>query len=432
MLFAPCNKFFVVIILGCFTAVNAKSQSIAVECNHFVADTLSTISSTLLRPKKKLEQPYILLKGDIRINHFSVFELCVQSKLQVAKYDSVYLLVGYHNGYMYMSADNNRNHSFYDDSLYTFRMQKFDNEVAFRNALPLVMIDSIALRLKGGKDTLITSYARFCPAPDDAPFFEDTTQLAAINNYNLNLYWGGSYVSDPFKIGDNAFTAILSFNPLCNGIYPLPGSRLSGPVVKIKKEDETSLKKAMPVVTMLETAISKKQLFWLGESELLFAGYEPDTKIIHVEGVIPGKQLSKTAFENTYAYSVKDKKGYNIVIPKGEYAVIDFSGSWCKPCMDILSDVDRFQSRLPAKIRFYTIDVEESVEEAEKFYRYINPSWPVLYEPFKGTVAIASFVEILKIKSFPSFVLINDRHEILYKGSGLAGLFDLEKFINKL
>lgn len=51
---------------------------------------------------------------------------------------------------------------------------------------------------------------------------------------------------------------------------------------------------------------------------------------------------------------------------KGDYAIIDFSATWCGPCQMLAPVMDELSEEYEGKVKFYNIDVDENMELASE------------------------------------------------------------------
>ena len=111
-----------------------------------------------------------------------------------------------------------------------------------------------------------------------------------------------------------------------------------------------------------------------------------------------------------------------------EYVFIDFWGTWCAPCIDVLPQLKDLYLTNKDNIGFLSICYDYP-ENKEKFHEILNNheiNWRNEFVSFNDR---SSIIEYLDIKSFPSFLLINKNGEIVFFFSGLDSIPIIESFL---
>lgn len=86
--------------------------------------------------------------------------------------------------------------------------------------------------------------------------------------------------------------------------------------------------------------------------------------------------LTQTRFEQIPQFSIKEMSG-NVVDSKtleGKVVVLDFFGTWCKPCIGELKELDKIQMAFKddKDVVFYVIDADYGNDSPEKFKAFID------------------------------------------------------------
>jgi len=86
--------------------------------------------------------------------------------------------------------------------------------------------------------------------------------------------------------------------------------------------------------------------------------------------------LTQTRFEQIPQFSIKEMSG-NVVDSKtleGKVVILDFFGTWCKPCIGELKELDKIQMTFKddKDVVFYVIDADYGNDSPEKFKAFID------------------------------------------------------------
>lgn len=134
-----------------------------------------------------------------------------------------------------------------------------------------------------------------------------------------------------------------------------------------------------------------------------------------------------------YAKTInKDSVNINNYFSQKDFTVIDFWGSWCKPCLEELPNLKRvYESLKMQRINMISIACEYETSKykvAQKITNEKEIEWTQLYEKLNSDRGI---LETLRIDNYPTLILINKDGQILkrFYGKGAAG--KLEEFLSK-
>lgn len=290
-----------------------------------------------------------------RIKDYSIYKYEIQAKQNPSKYDSISLLVGYIKPDLIMVADRNRNNVFTDDSVYKLSMlNHFKSDFEFRNAIPVVHIDSIKIIQEYNQITFSSMDLKFCPSSGSNDNFKDTSDISGLKQFQLARYSIGYYISDSFVYKGNKYWIKINPDPFIYKFYPLKKSRYSistvtvlnhphqngfvsyGGITEMLLAKKTGIK-FLDAEIILDSLDFKK-------SELTFTIQTPDSNTFHR----PLPDLTKYSY-----YKIANKKYSKIEVGRKAFTVIEFSGSWCKPCIKIIPEMKEIEKTYSKKNRFY-------------------------------------------------------------------------------
>lgn len=110
------------------------------------------------------------------------------------------------------------------------------------------------------------------------------------------------------------------------------------------------------------------------------------------------------------------------------YLLIDFWGTWCNPCIKGLPKLRSFHNTIKNKCSFLSICVDQAknFDQAKKILKEEKIQWEQIFEDQFNTES--SLSEKLNISTFPTYILIDNKGEILFRDCNL----DFEKVNNLL
>lgn len=110
-----------------------------------------------------------------------------------------------------------------------------------------------------------------------------------------------------------------------------------------------------------------------------------------------------------------------------KYTLLDFWGTWCKPCIENLPHLKRFYKRFSEEVNLISIALDEDSNEVKKFTEDNNMKWQhfiVERNNRKGSI-----ISNLRITEYPTFILLDENFKIIFRGG--SDYFDeLSNLIN--
>ncbi len=126
-------------------------------------------------------------------------------------------------------------------------------------------------------------------------------------------------------------------------------------------------------------------------------------------------RLTQTRFEQLPSFSINEMSGnvVNSKALKGKILVLDFFGTWCKPCIQELKELDKIQTVFKERddVVFYIINADLGGDTPEKFNAFIKNS------EYKFQFAYDYNSEIYKLLKFqqvglPTLLIIDKEQNI--------------------
>lgn len=100
---------------------------------------------------------------------------------------------------------------------------------------------------------------------------------------------------------------------------------------------------------------------------------------------------------------------------RGRVLLLDFWATWCPPCVTALPKLRELVAELPAaRFALVAISVDEEREAVTRFLADQSIPWTVWHAGPEGGLA-----QLLRISFFPTYILVDERGEILARGNVL-------------
>jgi len=319
----------------------------------------------------------------------------------------IYVLSGIKNGEQFYSLDLNQNNTFRDDKRY-----KFTTDITFKtrhnfnldSLFPSIKI--IATKLSGVtfyKDTL---FARFYP---DYQYFgyqemngekELKKRLQIIGMFTDSYF--GSFLLDnqKFKVSVSKDKYLRNEIRFARNNTKFPGELY----LRYQLKDTIQISDNFFLIDTLYFVPKKKLVLKpLNIKEQTF-GYKEGTKLNN--------------------YTVEDLKGNKIFLNKianKKLMLLDFWGTWCAPCMELTPNLKELNKKYKFKLNIVSLAYQKDVKPVQEYVTENNLNW------FNGIIVKGNpqafnekrkIIRELRVKSFPTFILVDKDFNIIFRISG--------------
>jgi len=378
----------------------------------------------------------IVLKSGDTITRY-IFQKYFFTKSVIPDKNYISVLVGTDSKYVpLLVLDKNFNNSFSDDSVYKFFPSRtFENEREFYDSLPVISVDSLKIGPCGEN-----KYVQLKMAPyfQGAKFLNNEDVIKSAKKYALSFYVT-NFLSADFEINSQLFKLEIIPHPLSFPIYNQTNlaqadARWNFMIYKMDqggKEENVDWGVYQDIVDHLKDTSHAIKIL---NKYLLINAISLDSNKISVSIIdsavyAKSKTLSPAnhiQFSNFHAFSINKKKQVDYDFSKNKLTLVEFSGSWCVPCAQILPDLRRMYNKYSGKMAFVSIMEEGSKSDAEKYFKNHNLPWMLFYENIAdtGTVKV-----MMNVHVYPSFFLVNQKGEIIFRHSTAGGMDEIERKI---
>lgn len=122
---------------------------------------------------------------------------------------------------------------------------------------------------------------------------------------------------------------------------------------------------------------------------------------------------------------------YDILKTK-KYLLIDFWGTWCAPCIELTPNLKELKSKYSDELNLFSIALDNDREAVKAYVEKKQLDWYhtlVYAKPKSREARNTGIIKDLHIRSYPTFILVDSNHNILYRGFGRTALENIEEII---
>lgn len=171
-----------------------------------------------------------------------------------------------------------------------------------------------------------------------------------------------------------------------------------------------------------------------------------DKDLYLIDSITPNRSkliLKKVKLEREYfgrriGNQIKDFKLYNLKeesfklsdvnLNNKKFTLIDVWGTWCLPCLKLTPELKRMSKEYSDEVSFLSVAKDDSIQKVKEYVSKNQMNWAHAYIDINKDY---TFIKELKVISYPTFILINKKRKIVYRGSGESALKEIEKIIKK-
>ena len=115
-----------------------------------------------------------------------------------------------------------------------------------------------------------------------------------------------------------------------------------------------------------------------------------------------------------------------------DYLLIDFWGTWCVPCVKLTPDIVILHTDNILNVNILSVAHQKNKQELVDYIKRNNMDWyNVIIEGNAKSNSTNSILTSLRIHSYPTFLLIDKKRKILYRGIGKKALKNIEEIIKQ-
>lgn len=137
--------------------------------------------------------------------------------------------------------------------------------------------------------------------------------------------------------------------------------------------------------------------------------------------------------EDNYSYDFSSKnlvdgKIRGLQNIKSDFILLDFWGTWCKPCIELTPQIKNFQKKYSNRLQIISIAFENDTLKVVKYLKKNKINWInfiVNTENNKNNL-----INKFQIDTYPTFILIDKERKIIYREYGINGFNKLKKILS--
>jgi len=129
-----------------------------------------------------------------------------------------------------------------------------------------------------------------------------------------------------------------------------------------------------------------------------------------------------------FSVSKLDSSIFSINQYQGKYVLLDFWGTWCKPCLKLVPELKKLNEEFKSK-NFVLVSVafDKDIKKVTDFVKNENMNWIHVFVD-ESKEDRNSIIEKLKISSFPTTILVAPTGEIIARNKDLS---ELQEILNR-
>jgi len=181
------------------------------------------------------------------------------------------------------------------------------------------------------------------------------------------------------------------------------------------KLDKIKINKNIYLIDSLDNNHNKLKLKYLKENNLNLIGLR--------EGFV----LENYNLELINERKIRIKE---LLIDK-DYLLLDFWGTWCVPCIDLIPEVKKITQQY-SNTQVLGIALDKKKELVSRFIEENDIKYPNCFISFEGAVSKNSIISSQKISNYPYYILIDKNMKIIYRGFGKKALEKIKFSISQI
>lgn len=313
--------------------------------------------------------------------------------------NSIGLFIAIKDHFKYIIVDKNGNKDFSDDVIYTFELNK-------EKVYPEIELEM--------------------------DYYDGTSIKKTVLPFTIDSYVNISLNSDQWNTD-----VLLSDRSHKQGVYNDGQSKwtitLDNPHFFLYKNEEIFL--CVDTVGKPESAndryiYSSRDAIAIGKKIYTVKSVINDTLYLsYVAPYLKTKGELHTIAPEIIGEELITNKHFSLSKKRGQYVLLDFWGSWCKPCINLLPELVNIHSKYKNKglqVVSVAFDNKKDIDKLKKLIDEHELTWEHL---FVEREAAHGITKDYHVQIYPTTILIDPKGKVVVRGTGEDALIKVDKFL---
>lgn len=378
----------------------------------------STIVSTLNTDLKKFH--YDLFKEGF-INNSDYVSLRIDSIKEKTKPKQKQLLVAsiFTEKEQILIVDENNNQDFSDDNKLTFdkEFRFLANDTNKINSLPVYDLNYWYKK----NQQIINLNRKVIVYPFSNPNYFDSTDSEIYKKSTINIefkdYWAGEVNVDNLKYDiaiQGHYEPYLYIMIKPDSLKFSNNNYIFNENFNYKLKDTVHIADNIYIIDSITSDISKLILKRVKDKSHIFG---------HRLGqVLENIELEDLSGEKLNIYDVTKKR---------KYTLLDFWGTWCKPCLELTPELKKLQQVYSKEFSIVSVAYDKKKESVKNYTVKNKMNWTHAYvERDFSKRNNPNILKKLRVTEYPTLILVDSENKILYRGAGTEALNEVKIILN--
>jgi thiol-disulfide isomerase/thioredoxin len=312
------------------------------------------------------------------------------------------LLTYFKNKKQHLVIDRNQNWDFSDDKILQLDSKLKDKDLK----------ETLNYKFWQKIDSNVTFYNREIELIPSSLNFKNKKNNISEISFKLKDYQKGS-----FKFNDETFDVVI------NGVYPYLDIFIKPSFINFSESN---------YYFNLNLKYNLKDTISLKDSLFILDKINPKTTKLTLKKIKTNKKFKSNKIGNNFydfTLSDLDNKNFNISdFTTKKYTLIDFWGTWCTPCKKTTPKLKSMNLKYAHKLNIIGVAYDKDSHVVNEYITKNKINW---INSFSKRDKRTGIIKDLKITKYPTFILLDSKNRIIYKGPGDESLIEIESIINE-
>lgn len=307
-------------------------------------------------------------------------------------------------------VDANNNEDFGDDELFSYKYQiSVEEQKKIERSMP---VQNITYEYYDGRKVLERTLL-LKPSPYKMNLNLEHKSKDPIENEYFLFAGASEHRSGGFRIGEREYR-VSAANGFVTGDYKSHNTAIFiYPSNSVPSESAGDIPYKVGDVVNLEKKDYKiASISLYGDTvNLAYIGKNDKPKGVTEGLFIPDLQ----------AQTIQNKR-FHITDYKGKYVLLDFWGTWCKPCIEAIPELKWLDAQFKEKgLVTVSVAYDKDVQKVKSFTQKKGMDWVHVFESQEDSKE-SLWVNQLKVQAFPTTILVSPTGKIIARGKNIEEL----------